>query len=110
MGDLQNVTVGKNGRLRVQIVVPGTYLKTAGRNVPAGTIQILDANGASLVLHAKPDDYKTDPSGNSGARIACAVLGSPAEAAQSGAAPATAANTAAANVTVTNEAAGNTAR
>jgi hypothetical protein len=30
------------------------------------------------VIHADPDDYKTDPSGNSGARIACAVLGTPA--------------------------------
>ena len=110
MGDLQNVTVGKDGRLRVEIVVPGTYLKTAGRNVKPGTLQILDANGASLVLHAKPDDYKTDPSGNSGARVACAVLGSPDEAAQPTPAPATAANTVAANSVVTNQAAGNTAR
>ena len=31
-------------------------------------------DGASLVIHAAPDDERTDPSGNSGDRIACAVL------------------------------------
>lgn len=77
MGDLQNITVGEDGRVRVQIVVPGTYLRTEGRDVRPGAHQILDASGAALVIHADPDDYRTDPSGNSGARIACAVLGSP---------------------------------
>jgi Cu-Zn family superoxide dismutase len=75
MGDLQNVTVGTDGRLRAQILVPGSYLRAAGRK--AGSYQILDQNGASIVIHAKADDYKTDPSGNSGTRIACAVLGEP---------------------------------
>jgi Cu-Zn family superoxide dismutase len=35
---------------------------------------LLDADGAALVIHAAPDDLKTDPSGNSGGRIACGVL------------------------------------
>jgi Cu-Zn family superoxide dismutase len=77
MGDLENVTVGADGRLRVEIVVPGTYLRNAGRDVAPGSRQTLDACGAALVIHPDPDDYKSDPSGNSGARIACAVLGSP---------------------------------
>jgi Cu-Zn family superoxide dismutase len=35
---------------------------------------LLDADGASIVIHAGPDDYKTDPAGNSGDRIACGVI------------------------------------
>lgn len=77
MGDLENVTVGEDGRLRVQVVVPGTYLRSEGREVRPGAHQILDASGAALVIHAQADDYRTDPSGNAGDRIACATLGSP---------------------------------
>jgi Cu-Zn family superoxide dismutase len=77
MGDLQNITVASDGTLKAKIVVPGTYLRNAGRDTAPGAAQILDASGAALVIHAKPDDYKTDPSGNSGDRIACAVLGAP---------------------------------
>jgi Cu-Zn family superoxide dismutase len=106
-GDLQNVTVGEDGRLRVQIVVPGTYLRNEGREVRPGAHEILDASGAALVIHAQPDDYRTDPSGNSGDRIACAVLGSP----ETGAIVAPLGNTAAATQTNAgeNEAAGNAA-
>jgi len=75
MGDLQNVTVASDGTLRVRIVVPGTYLSNGGRNAQPGAHEILDANGAALVIHAQADDNQTDPSGNSGDRIACAVLG-----------------------------------
>jgi Cu-Zn family superoxide dismutase len=43
--------------------------------LPGGTLDaMLDADGAALVVHANPDDLKTDPSGNSGGRIACGVL------------------------------------
>jgi superoxide dismutase, Cu-Zn family len=63
MGDLGNLGVGADGRL------------IAGLLVPQATIDALrDADGAALVLHAKSDDEVTDPSGNSGDRIACAVL------------------------------------
>ena len=33
-----------------------------------------DADGTAVVVHANADDYRTDPSGNSGGRIACGVL------------------------------------
>jgi len=63
MGDLGNLGVGADGKL------------VAGLLVPQATIDGLrDADGAALVLHAKEDDEVTDPSGNSGDRIACAVL------------------------------------
>ena len=37
-------------------------------------MMLADADGTALVIHAKADDYRTDPSGDSGERIACAVL------------------------------------
>lgn len=62
-GDLPNVEVAANGVLSSTMTLPG-----------ASMASLLDADGAALVIHAAADDYKTDPSGNSGARIACAVI------------------------------------
>ena len=59
LGDLPNVTVGANGQASLTFAVPEG---------------LVDGDGAALVIHASPDDYKTDPSGNSGARIACAAF------------------------------------
>lgn len=66
LGDLANLTVG-NGPAST------TYLVGAVK-MSGGDNGLADADGTSLVIHAKADDYKTDPSGNSGDRIACAVL------------------------------------
>ena len=62
-GDLPNVTVAANGVLAEAVTLPGASFAT-----------LLDGDGAALVIHAKADDYVTDPSGNSGDRIACAVI------------------------------------
>jgi len=62
-GDLPNVEVAANGVLQATVVLSG-----------ASMASLLDSDGAALVLHAAPDDNMTDPSGNSGARIACAVI------------------------------------
>lgn len=69
-GDLPNVTVAANGVLGDTVTVSGADLTTPP-GVPGA---LLDADGAALVIHAQADDYVTDPSGNSGARIACAVI------------------------------------
>lgn len=66
LGDLPNVTVDANGFAVAVIPLAGS----------AKTLftQMFDADGAAIVVHASADDYATDPSGNSGARIACGVF------------------------------------
>lgn len=62
-GDLPNLVVGADGR--------------GAMNVPLGAIDIgglLDDDGAALVIHAAPDDARSDPSGNSGARLICGAF------------------------------------
>jgi len=67
LGDLANLGVGADGRGSSTFLIGGATLKGAQN-------PLIDLDGAALVVHAKPDDYKTDPSGSSGDRIACAVL------------------------------------
>ena len=74
-GDLPNVEVAANGVLGTTVTLPGANLLGAAGTPGA----LLDADGAAIVIHAASDDYKTDPSGNSGARIACAVIRPSAE-------------------------------
>jgi Cu-Zn family superoxide dismutase len=69
-GDLPNVTVAANGVLGETVTLSGATL-TGPPGTPGA---LIDADGSALVIHAAADDYMTDPSGNSGARIACAVL------------------------------------
>lgn len=66
LGDMPNIDTPAAGALRFEILVPGVTLK--------GTNALLDANGAAIVVHAGHDDYKTDPAGDSGSRIACGVI------------------------------------
>jgi len=66
-GDLPNVTIGSNGRGTVSQHISGATL--AG-----GSDAMLDADGAAIVLHAGADDYRTDPTGNAGGRMACGVF------------------------------------
>jgi Cu-Zn family superoxide dismutase len=65
-GDLPNITVGRDGSVSVQATTSGGTLR--------GADAALGADGSSVVVHAKRDDYKTQPSGNSGDRIACGVI------------------------------------
>jgi superoxide dismutase, Cu-Zn family len=70
LGDLPNLSVGTNGGGAVEFTI-------AGADLHDGENALFDEDGAALVVHAGPDDYRTDPSGNSGARIACGVIAEP---------------------------------
>lgn len=67
MGDFFNLEIGEDGKGSVEARIEGASLKD-------GTNALMDADGAAFVIHAGPDDLKTDPSGESGGRIACGVF------------------------------------
>ena len=66
LGDLPNLVVNAAGAGRLTAHLPGDPAQVAA--------QLFDSDGTAIVLHAEPDDLRTDPSGNSGARIACGAL------------------------------------
>ncbi len=66
-GDMPNLTVGKNGSAKATFTAKGATLGE-------GDGSLFGADGTALVIHADPDDEKTDPAGNSGTRIACGVI------------------------------------
>jgi Cu-Zn family superoxide dismutase len=66
-GDLPNLMIGSDGRGSMETTIEGASLAGAGD-------RLMDLDGAALVIHAGADDYRTDPSGNSGGRIACGVF------------------------------------
>jgi Cu-Zn family superoxide dismutase len=67
MGDLPNLTVAADGKGKAKIMAMGVTLGD-------GPDSLFHDGGTALVIHAGADDYKTDPSGNSGARIACGII------------------------------------
>ena len=66
-GDLTAFSAPPTGSVRVDQFSREVTLGT-------GPTSLLDGDGSSLVVHASPDDYATDPAGNSGERIACGVI------------------------------------
>ncbi|MEH6701951.1 superoxide dismutase family protein [Parasphingorhabdus sp.] len=66
-GDFFNLDIGADGTGALEAMVPGATLKD-------GDKALLDADGAAFVVHEGADDLKTDPSGDSGGRIACGVF------------------------------------
>jgi Cu-Zn family superoxide dismutase len=66
-GDLPNLVVNAEGVGHLDAVSDLATLS-------AGLVSLFDADGSALVIHALPDDQVTNPTGNSGARIACGVI------------------------------------
>jgi Cu-Zn family superoxide dismutase len=66
-GDMKNFQVGPDGKAEVQLTDAEVTLKD-------GPHSLFSNGGTAIVIHAKADDYKTDPSGNSGDRVYCGVL------------------------------------
>jgi Cu-Zn family superoxide dismutase len=66
-GDFPNVRVGDDGSLQQTFY-------NARLSVDAGDNPILDEDGSAVVIHIDPDDYRTEPAGDAGQRIACGVL------------------------------------
>jgi len=64
-GDLGNLIADYDGKATLKIVVEGVSL---AKDAPNSIV------GRGLIVHADPDDYRTQPAGNSGKRVACAVI------------------------------------
>ena len=66
-GDLPNFTVKPDGTAKSTVIVKDISLGSDSHSV-------FSNGGTGLVVHAKPDDLKTDPAGNAGDRIACGTI------------------------------------
>jgi len=66
-GDMPNFTVSADGTAKTTVVAPGVTMGDDPHSVFTG-------GGTALVIHAMADDMKSDPAGNSGARVACGVI------------------------------------
>ncbi len=68
VGDLSNLIVSAAGEVELEILSPFVTLNKAAEE------SLFDANGSSIVIFEKPDDYQSEPEGNAGQRIACGVV------------------------------------
>jgi Cu-Zn family superoxide dismutase len=66
-GDMPNLVVGGDGKVKIEIV----NLKIS---VLPGENSVLRPDGTALIIHEKADDYKTQPTGNAGGRLACGII------------------------------------
>lgn len=67
-GDMPNLFIPANGELRIDVA---NHMISLVKEQPNS---VFDADGSAIIIHAGPDDYKTDPTGNAGDRIACGVI------------------------------------
>ncbi len=67
-GDLPNIHVPEDGRLTVEFFAPHISLEKGAKN------SVFDEDGSALVVHETIDDYKSQPAGDAGGRIACGII------------------------------------
>jgi Cu-Zn family superoxide dismutase len=67
-GDMPNLHIPANGELTIEVLNDAITLEKGKPN------SVYDADGSALIIHASKDDYKTDPTGEAGGRIACGVI------------------------------------
>jgi len=67
-GDMPNLHIPQSGDLTIEVLNAAVTLDKGKPN------SLFDADGSALVIHAGTDDYKTDPTGDAGGRIACGVV------------------------------------
>lgn len=66
-GDMPNIEASRSGTVKTEFVAPAVTLGD-------GVNSLRRLGGVALVVHAKADDQKTDPSGDSGDRVACGAI------------------------------------
>ena len=67
-GDMPNLHIPASGELTVEVANAAITLEKGKPN------SVFDADGSAVIIHAGKDDYKTDPTGDAGGRIACGVV------------------------------------
>lgn len=70
-GDLGNITVDETGAISLSVTTDSVTF------APGAETSLADEDGSALIIHEMADDLMTDPTGESGGRIACAVLFAP---------------------------------
>ncbi len=67
-GDMPNIHIGDDGKLKIEILNPDISLKQGENGY------LFDKDGSAIVIHSGADDYTSQPSGDAGDRIACGVI------------------------------------
>jgi Cu-Zn family superoxide dismutase len=78
---MPNLVIPASGELNLEAVNTAITLQKDKPN------SVFKPEGTALIIHANPDDYKTDPTGNAGGRIACGMIEEPSAAHAEGAPP-----------------------
>ncbi len=76
-GDLPNIGIAADGSGLAEVHAPMVFVTAKKKRMPKGHYPLYDADGTALILHAAMDDHWSQPIGNAGGRIGCAVLRKP---------------------------------